>query len=71
MYNVNMAGWGLPKPPVVKKDWVPPERCTFCNKEIEEGDYLNAGYDRYMIYAETCDRHYCKQWLEHKVRRRK
>ena len=53
------------------KKWKPPEVCTFCNKKIEEGDYFNAGYDRHNIYAETCDHIHCKQWLEHKVRRKK
>lgn len=54
-----------------KKEWQPPDMCTFCRRKIEDGDYFNAGYDRYNIYSETCDHIHCKQWLVHKVRRKK
>lgn len=49
----------------------PPDKCAFCGRKIEEYDYFNAGYDEHKIYAETCDRIRCKQWLKWKVRRRK
>jgi len=54
-----------------REKWKPPEKCTFCGKKIEDYDYFNVGYDRYKIYAETCDDIKCKQWLKWKARRKK
>ena len=54
-----------------KKEWTPPDKCTFCGRKIEDGAYFNAGYDEHKIYAETCDHIRCKQWLKWKVRRKK
>lgn len=48
-----------------------PDKCVFCSRKIEDGDFFNVGYDRYKIYAETCDRIHCKQWLKWKMRRKK
>jgi len=48
-----------------------PDKCVFCTAKIEEDDYYYLGYDRHMIYAETCDSRSCVQWLKWKVKRRK
>jgi len=73
MYNVNMFGvtpsWWSQQ--TKKKEWVPPDKCVFCGRKIEEGDWLNAGYDEHRIYAEICDDIKCTQWLKWKVRRKK
>jgi len=77
MYNLNMFGYNPSwwaqhnKKLNEKKKWKAPDKCTFCGKEIKEGDWVNAGYDEHRIYAETCDHLYCKQWLKWKVRRKK
>jgi hypothetical protein len=70
MFGYN-ASWWAQKNKTKSKEYKPPEKCTFCSKKIEEGDYFNAGYDEHRIYAETCDHLYCKQWLKWKVRRKK
>ena len=52
-------------------EYKPPSKCTFCGKDIKDGDHFHAGYDRYKIYSETCDDIRCYQWLEHKVRKKR
>ena len=72
MYNANLFQnnwWNQQRNK--KKEYMPPEKCTFCNKKIEDGDHFHAGYDEHRIYAETCDDLKCHTWLKHKVRKKK
>lgn len=76
MNTFNIKHWGQgwwAKQQVLKADKAEPvpNKCVFCNAKIEEDDYYYLGYDRHMIYAETCDNRSCVQWLEWKVKRRK
>jgi len=48
-----------------------PKHCDFCATEIKSEDLYWLGYDRYNIFANTCDNFHCKKWLEHKVIRKK
>ncbi len=72
MYGYNPNWWAQQsKKKEEKKKRKPPDKCVFCGRKIEVGDYFNIGYDRYRIYAETCDHIHCKQWLKWKVRGKK
>ena len=72
MYNVNMWGqWGITPPTPEVEKHKDPDSCDFCAIGIDDGDYYWGGYDVNYIYAECCDGHRCKQWLEHRVRVRK
>jgi hypothetical protein len=67
-----MVGWyQLPPAPVKPAEFKEPERCEFCIKPICEGDTYHVGYDVHKIFAMTCDKYKCQQWLKYKVTRKK
>jgi len=74
VYNFNMWGqnwWQKQQNKGAAVNYKPPDKCTFCNKEIKEGEYFYGGYDKHKIYSETCDSLNCHQWLVVKRRVRK
>lgn len=54
-----------------KESYKAPDKCTFCNRKIEDGDFFYVGRDKNKIFAETCDNLKCHTWLKYKLRLKK